>query len=289
MVDGLVGRGHVERRVGNEEVRRLHHETASVDRHDWEVFRAGQMGEAKSEPQDDIAVYNALLLFVSPGFDAVNAIRLVAVETASEHLVFVVRSDPQSLLCERSTLANNRVFAAEEGCNVVRSDLPTHRSLGVGMDTVLVDDLPEASSVKVEVSLAFVRILEDLGFIVEAVAVHVSGVSSRELAAVGVNLCDRVVGTVYHGVNTHSEEVLVVLSIDLGSNSDTVATRSLIFSKNNSVEIAGSLDLVLEGAILVKIVVKTVIIVGDGDELGNNQATRADSVSTAITVVGVLE
>lgn len=58
LVDGLVGWGHVEGRVRHEKVGGLHHESRRFDRHDGEVFDAGQVRDRKRKPDDDISVHD---------------------------------------------------------------------------------------------------------------------------------------------------------------------------------------------------------------------------------------
>lgn len=269
LVNALVGGRNIDSRVAGEEVIWLHGESANLDRHDREIFDSDQMSNTKGEPHNDISVNNGLSL-LGPLWQTVFTVRLIAVETTSKELVLLVRSDPEGLGGKTSSSLDNRSRLGHERGVAVRNNLETNRVLGVRVLLALVDDLPETSSGSVSHSLAFNGILQDGILGVETVSVQVVRVTDRFLNRLGINLSNGVVGSVNHGINTHGEEMLMVLSVDLGSNHGTESTGSLILSKNVSVDFTSSLDFVVDGTILVQVPVASIIVVGNWKEDGTN-------------------
>lgn len=129
------------------------------------------------------------------------------------------------------------------------------------MDLVLVDDLPASVSLKIGHALRFVGIVEHFGDGTESITDTVIGMADGVFGGDDIDFGNRVVRTIDHGVNAQTEQVLVVLSIHLGSNDGSVGSSIFIQCKNLSVELTGSLDLKLDGTILIKVVVQTVIVI----------------------------
>lgn len=222
--------------------------------------------------------------------EGVAAVGLIAIEPTSEHLVFVVGRDPEGLSGKGSAFGDDRVVSREEGRGVLGADLPADGRVGVRVNPVLVDDLPEARGLETGGLLGVVGVLEDARGGHEGVAEGVARVACRERRADGIVLDDRVVEAVDHGVDADGEKVLVVLGVDLGRDGDAVGAGGLVWRQDVGVEDAGGLDLVLERAVLVKVVVEAVVVVGDGDKVGEDEAARADGVGAGgVAVVGVLE
>lgn len=146
---------------------------------------------------------------------------------------------------------------------MARGDLPTNGCLGVRMLTVLVDNLPESRGIVVGSLLALLGVLENGIITGETVTEGVLGVASGVRQRVGIHLLNRVLLTVNHGIDTHGEEVLMVLSVDLRSNNSTHTVGAFIFSQDVGVELASSLDFVFKSTVLVKVVVETIIVVGN--------------------------
>lgn len=168
------------------------------------------------------------------------------------------------------------------------NDFEANRVLGVRVELVLVDDLPEAGSVSISRGLALNGIFQDGGLGEETISVQVVRVTNRFLDGLHVNLSNGVLYAVNHGVNAHGEEVLVVLSIDLGCNHGTESTRGFILCKNVSIDFTSSLDFIVDSTILVQVPVASIIVVGDSDNVRNHKTTSTNSVSTAISVLSVL-
>lgn len=141
--------------------------------------------------------------------------------------------------------------------------LETNRVLRVRVDLVLVDDLPETSSFGVNSSLTFNGVLQDGSLGVEAISVQVIGMANRLFDGLNINLSDSVLDTVNHGVNTHGEEMLMVLGIDLRGNHGAEGTGGFIFSENVGIDFASSLDFVVDGTVLVQVPVASIIVVGN--------------------------
>jgi hypothetical protein len=144
-----------------------------------------------------------------------------------------------------------------------RCHLPGNRGLGIRMETVFVEDLPHTRGFIGGNSLGLVGVTEHGCFRVEAVTKGIVGMTSRIRHTMTIHLANSVVRTVNHRIDTHGEEVLMVLSIDLGSNNDTIASGSFVFGKNMSVQFTSSLNFIFKGTVLIEIVVETIIVVGN--------------------------
>lgn len=221
-----VRRRDIDTRVGEEEIAWLEHEAASFDGHDGKIFDAWDMRETKGEPEHDILILNVLFV-LGPFWQTEARFALVAVKASREILVGIIGRDPYSLASKGCAFVRNGTRFGQHRWCVGAHDLETDRFVRVRVDLAFIDDFPEPASFTIGARLRFVGILVNVRNGYKGIADHVIRVSDWQLGRDDVHLGDRVGAAVNHGVDTHTEQVSVVLRIDLRCHDRAIRCRTL--------------------------------------------------------------
>ncbi|KAI6749942.1 hypothetical protein HG531_007207 [Fusarium graminearum] len=157
------------------------------------------------------------------------------------------------------------------------------------MQLVLVDHLPCSACRTVVIRLGLTACAK-LGLLrVEGVTVFVLWASNRCLTSDSVNHINSVVHAVDHGVHTQTEEMLMVVGVDLGIHLCSPRTSVFTLVESVGVEDTGELDLRLDCTVLVEDPLACILVVCRCEDLLHNELARACDCDGVITEVGVLE
>src|SRR5215472_1205872 len=278
----LLADGHVEPRVAVEEAERLELEPDVHDRHHRPVLGPHDVVGAEDVPDDQVRV-----LQVPVGGhvsrQAVSARVLVGVVAGREVLIPVIRRDPEVPGGE-ARAPDGVGLRLVEGQHVVAwlqlvgdrlLDCVQHRGIC---------DLPVASSQRVDDTLRLRLSPQQRRLHDPRIAVRIVWAGRYGLR---IALIDRVAGPIHHHVQAHTEEVLVVRSVQARSHQRTVLGL-LADGQRTRRSHAGQLDLVLDRAVLVEVPEVAVLVVTDGGNRGKHQPARAPDLRLVGPKVGVL-
>lgn len=188
-----------------------------------------------------------------------------------------------------STLPHQATRLGQQTRNLSAHELVRDRLLAVRVKLGLVDHLPctARSAVVVGLGLAAGAKLGLLG--VEGVAVEVLGAANRSVAGDCVNHVDGVVCSVNHGVDAETEEMLMVVRVDLGVHLSAPRTSILTRVERVGVEDTSELDLRLDGSVLVEDPLASILVVGGSKDLLDDELASTGDGDGVISEVSVLE
>ena len=92
LINSLLARGHIDRRIALEEVHRLQRHPDDLARHDREILHSHDVLQPELDPNYDILI-DDVILTVGPGTHAGAAAGLVRVFAAGVELVVAVAGD----------------------------------------------------------------------------------------------------------------------------------------------------------------------------------------------------
>jgi hypothetical protein len=114
LIDSLLTRRYIGRRVSLKEVHGLQTNLQYLDRHDWEILNPGHMVDPELNPYDNILVVH-LVFAISPRAYTSTATRLVRVPAASVELAVGVTCDVDGMVGEFGALEVEGVRMREDG------------------------------------------------------------------------------------------------------------------------------------------------------------------------------
>lgn len=259
LVERLITRRHIQRRILIEKIHRPHHHLDDLARHDGKVLDSGDVVDPKRDPNHQIGVLD-LIPAVRPGTHAGPAARLVGVLAAGVELAVAVLGDVD-------------VVVGELGAFVVEAlRVGEHFLEGGGVDLVAdglaVDGVADGGVLDLEGSVDVVVDVDAAGFLDHRFFHHVARslwVQCRARHGVGFVVDESIVVPVDGGVDTEGEDVLVVGREHAWV--DDCAPRDLeTFVDGLGAEDTGGADFVDDISSLIEHEGEDVFVIGDGDD-----------------------
>ena len=264
------------------EVVRLQVHLRNLGRHDGEVFHARDVVEAESVPDDNVLV-NDVLGVVDPGLDTSASQRLVGVVASGEELAVTVLGNPHGVLGELGAAPVPGAGLGEEHLGANGDNLVSDGGAGHGVQDVGVNNLEDTAVLDTVIDMALTVDGCLLGLIAgtQRVQLLVPGHADR------VRVHEAVLVSADGRVNADVEDVLVVGSHDAVGDTGAEGDLSILVDGLRRQNTGGAgLEADLAG--LVKDPGEDVLVVGDGDDLLENELALAHDSGVLGAVVGVL-
>lgn len=172
--------------------------------------------------------------------------------------------------------------------------LPTHKLVTDRLPTVRIQLIrvrhlprPATRAIIVRHRLRGRRILLLLG--VERIPIFVLLAPDLSFPSHGIDLEDGVLRSVNVGVDTHAEEMLMVVGVDAGV--DFRAPAVCVFTRVDGVGVqdTGQFDLELNSAVLVQDPIDAVLVVCGREDVGDDEFAAAGHDDAVVAEVGVFE
>ena len=173
--------------------------------------------------------------------------------------------------------------------NLAAHELVAHRLVTIRIDLVLIRNLPRPARAAVVVCHGLRRRRVSGPLRRKGVAVLVLRRSDGSGRGSSIDLEDGVVRSVDVGVDTHAEQVLVVVRVDAGIHFRAPALCVLAGVHGVGVEDAGELDLELDRAVLMEDPVYAVLVIGRREDVRDDELPPPRHDYRVVAKVGVLE
>mmetsp|Transcript_55715 Transcript_55715/g.113448 ORF Transcript_55715/g.113448 Transcript_55715/m.113448 type:complete len:303 (+) Transcript_55715:61-969(+) len=232
--------------------------------HDWEVLWTHYVRHTERIPHDRIlARYWCVVLGVDLQTSAVLGTKHIV--TRREALGIVVWGNPQLLGCEVALFANHAVWLGEQWRMGHGNQLVCNGIATSGVDLGWVLDLPNAAFLRRNLTCRSVHAAQLRLHRNKCITTCVASIVCRQLLHIdlGDNKASASSVIIDGGVDACTKHVLVVLGIDTRPHEDTKFWLGLSRAQHVGGQLASQLDIEGDGAVLVQIPVKGVLIVDD--------------------------
>jgi hypothetical protein len=189
--------------------------------------------------------------------------------------------------CKASAIPNQTALLGHQARYFPRHELVRNGVLGMRIQLVRVRDVPSPAGVVVANTSR--HGLQSCLLRHERITVSVLFASYRRVASDSVDFEHCVVVTVDRGIETQTEQMLVMMCVDAGVHLGAVGCSRLTGCERVGRENSGKLDLKLDDTVLVHNPVDAVLVVASGEDLANNQLASTSSGRRLVTEVSVLE
>ena len=185
-------------------------------------------------------------------------------------------------LPDESTLLGKKTW------NFTADKLVRDRFLAVRVQLVRVCDFPRSAGGSVVVRHCLERGGEFRLLSIESISIFVFCAADFTWSSSGVDLEDSIMWAVYVGVDTETEQVLVVVGIDAWVNFGAPAVGVLAGVHGVGIQDTGQLNIQLDSAVLVEDPVDAVFIVRSGKDVRENQFTATSDNHGLVAEIGML-